>query len=253
MAEPRPGDRVRYGRGLKPRSRWGVLYGLGLGPGDSELVTLKTRRIMRSVATLLVPVRSADDEPFVWKIAEPHLTSRRQRVVRLPFPQERGDPALDEQWARHAATVIELLAASEDAAFLTEGDPLLYSSFTLLACAVRAAAPDLPIAIVPGVTSITAAAAAAGQPLVSRGGRLAVLPALYGLDELAPVLRDFDTIVLLKVNRRLAEIVGLLEAHGLADGAFLVERCGRPEQRVVRGLGDFAGPVDYFSLVVVRR
>jgi precorrin-2/cobalt-factor-2 C20-methyltransferase len=231
----------------------GILYGLGLGPGDPELITLKARRIMRQVPTLLVPIRRGNDRGYVWAIAEPHLEGSRQSVVRLPFPQARGETALDEQWDRNCVLVLNALADGRDAAFLTEGDPLLYSSFIQVAARLRATAPDLRIEVVPGVSSITAAAAAAGEPLVARGDRLAVLPAVYGTDELRRTLRDFDTVILLKVNHVLGQVIPLLEELGLADRALLVERVGRPEQRIVRGLGGFTGPVNYFSLVIVRR
>jgi precorrin-2/cobalt-factor-2 C20-methyltransferase len=235
-----------------PTLRLGTLYALGLGPGDPELITLKALRILRRAPTLLVPVRRATDPGYAWRIAEPHLEPGAQRVLRLPFPQGMGDPELDEQWERHCAPILEALAAG-DAAFLTEGDPLLYSTFIQVAARLRGLAPGLAIEVVPGVSSITAAAAVAGQPLVARGGRLAVLPAVYSPDDLRRTLRDFETVVLLKVNRVLDRIVPLLEELGLADSALLVERVGRPEQRLVRGLRAFAGPVDYFSLIIVSR
>ena len=248
LTSPRPGVPA------SPRpTSLGTLYGVGLGPGDPELVTLKARRIMRQVPTLLLPVRREGEEGYAWAIAAPHLDQGQQRIVRLPFPQERGEAELDRQWERNAERVLSLLADGRDAAFLTEGDPLLYSTFTQLALRLRAAAPELPIEIVPGVSSITAAAAAAGEPLVARGGRLAILPTVYGTDELREVLETFDTVVLLKVNRVLRDVVAVLEDLDLADRALLVERCGRPEQRVVRGLGRFDEPVGYFSLVIVRK
>ena len=247
-----PASRPRAPAPPRPTS-YGTLYGVGLGPGDPELVTLKARRIMRQVSTLLLPVRRDGDDGYAWSIAAPHLEPGRQEIVRLPFPQARGDSELDRQWERHGDRVLGLLADGRDAAFLTEGDPLLYSTFTQLALRLRALAPELPIEIVPGVSSITASAAAAGEPLVARGGRLAVLPSVYGTDELRRVLAEFDTVVLLKVNRVLGEIVAVLEELDLVERALLVERCGRPEQRIVRGLAGFAEPVDYFSLVIVRR
>jgi precorrin-2/cobalt-factor-2 C20-methyltransferase len=235
-----------------PRRRWGTLYGVGLGPGDPELVTLKAVRILRSVSTLLVPVRADDDSGYAWAIAQPHLVPARQRVVRLPFGHD-CEAELDEQWERNCQEVLACLEAGDDAAFLTEGDPLLYGSFIHVAGRLRASVPGLPIEIVPGVSSLNAAAAAAGQPLASRADRLAVLPALHALDDLPDVFERFDTVVLLKVNRVLDRLTATLNDLGLAECAIIVERCGRPEQRILRGLRELPSEVDYFSLVILRK
>ena len=234
--------------------RLGTLYGLGLGPGDPELITLKALRLLRSVPTLLLPVRRPGDTSYAWSIAAPHLVpGAQQRLVELPFPQGRGERALDAQWDQHAETVLAELSDGRDAAFPTEGDPLFYGSFIQLAGRLRALAPAVQIEIVPGITSPNAASAAAGEPLVARGERLAVLPAVYGTVELRRTLADFDTVVLLKVNQVLERVAALLEELGLADRALLVERCGRPEQRIIRGLWPPPTDVDYFALVIVKR
>jgi precorrin-2/cobalt-factor-2 C20-methyltransferase len=234
------------------RARWGTVYGLGLGPGDPDLITVKAQRILRSVPTLLVPVRNPEDPGYAWAIAEPHIGVQLERVVRLPFPRE-CEAELDEQWEQNCQQVLECLQQGEDAAFVTEGDPLLYSTFVQVASRLRARVPDLPIEVVPGVSSITAASAAAGESLATRDDRLAVVPAFYGVEDLGETLRRFDTVVLVKVSRVLDEVVGVLSDLGLAERAILVERCGRPEQRIVRGLRDCPSKVDYFSLVIVRK
>jgi precorrin-2/cobalt-factor-2 C20-methyltransferase len=234
--------------------RWGTLYGVGLGPGDPELVTLKALRVLQSVPTLLLPVRRAGDPSYALSIAEPHLTPGQQRIVYLPFPQERGEVELDEQWDRNTLEILNVLADGQDAAFLAEGDPLFYSTFGQILVRLRASTPDLRIEIVPGVSSMTAAASATGEPLVTRGDRLAVLPTVYGPAELRRTLQDFDTVVLLKVNRVLAEVKTTLTELGLNDRAVLIERYGRPEQRIVRGLDEeLPDGADYFSLVIVRK
>jgi precorrin-2/cobalt-factor-2 C20-methyltransferase len=245
--------RVEGRDGTKRGSRWGTLYGVGLGPGDPDLITLRALKVVQCVPTLLLPVRRAGEAGYAWTIVEPHLVAGRQKIVRLAFPQERGSAELDAQWELHCARVLGLLADGQDAAFLTEGDPLFYGSFIQIVERLRARAADLPIEIVPGIPSMTAASAAAGLPLVSRGERLAVLPAVYGCDDLRRVLAEFDTVVLLKVNRALDRVLPALRELGLAERALLVERCGRPEQRIIRGLEQDPGPVDYFSLVIVRR
>lgn len=231
----------------------GPLYGVGLGPGDPELITLKALRLLQQTPTILVPVRRVGEASFALTIAQPHLDERRQRIVRLPFADEPTAEAQDESWRGHAESVLELLEGGP-AAFLTEGDPLLYSTFIQLGRQLQLLAPDLPIEVVPGVSSISAAAAVVGLPLAARSERLAVLPAAYGLDDLPSLLRDFDVVVLLKVHRSLPKLIALLRKAGLLERAVLVERCGRPEQRVVRGLVGLDGrQPDYLSLVIVRK
>jgi precorrin-2/cobalt-factor-2 C20-methyltransferase len=231
----------------------GTLYGVGLGPGAPDLLTLRALQVIQRVPTLLLPVRRPGDSGLAYSIVEPHLEPGKQRIVRLPFPQAMASAELNAQWDEHCREVLALLQDGRDAAFLTEGDPLLYSSFIQLAERLRAHAPQLSVEIVPGVSAMNAAAAAAGQPLAARGQRLAVLPTVYRDDDLRQVLEEFDTVVLLKVNRSLDRLVVLLRELGLAERALLVERCGRPEQRIIRGLCKDPGPVDYFSLVIVRR
>ncbi len=236
-----------------PNAAFGTLYGVGLGPGAPDLLTLRALRVIQSTPTLLLPVRRPGDSGFAYSIVEPHLQPGKQRIVRLPFPQEMASAELDAQWDEHCREVLAVLDGGQDAAFLTEGDPLLYSSFIQLLDRLSVLAPRLAVEIVPGVSAMNAAAAAADQPLAARGERLAVLPTVYRDDDLRQVLEEFDTVVLLKVNRSLDRLVPLLRELGLAERALLVERCGRPEQRIIRGLDADPGPVDYFSLVIVRR
>jgi precorrin-2/cobalt-factor-2 C20-methyltransferase len=208
---------------------------------------------MRSVHTLFVPVRRPRESGYAWSIAEPHLIPGKQQVMRLPFPGQDCESGPDGQWDRNCQSIVSALANGQDGAFLTEGDPLLYGSFIQIASRIRVAAPDIPIEVIPGISSITAAAAAADLPLVEKAERLAVLPASYSMGELRQVLRDFDTVVLLKVNHVLREVQAVLDELGLAERAVLVERCGHPEQHIVRGLSRPLGSVGYFSLVIVKK
>ena len=228
----------------------GTLYGIGVGPGDPELLTLKAARLVREAPVIAVPVAKPGGESYAWDVVC-GLVRPEQRVLRLLFPMLKY-PA-DRQGHREAAAaaIAAELDAGSDVAFLTEGDPLLHSTFIhVLECLP----PGPEVVAVPGVTSISAAAAQATVPLASGDQRLAVLPATSeNLDALPDILRLFDTVVLLKFSSAFEHLYGLLARLGLCGSAIVVERASHPAGRVIRDLSSLRGkPIHYLSLLIVR-
>ncbi|MCS7260983.1 MAG: precorrin-2 C(20)-methyltransferase [Anaerolineae bacterium] len=228
----------------------GILYGVGVGPGDPELITLKALHTIQSAHVIAVPVSHMAAESYALGVVAHHLRPEQQ-VIHLHFPMVRDLYA--RQASRRAATevILEHLRLGRDVAFLTEGDPLLHSTFIyILSCLP----PGIPLEVIPGVSSVTAAAAQAVTPLVSADQRLAILPAVF---EEEPTLRwvfeHFNTVVLLKVNRVLDRLIDLVQALGLDEHATLVERATLPEARIVRPLSALRGQtVHYLSLVIIH-
>jgi precorrin-2/cobalt-factor-2 C20-methyltransferase len=231
----------------------GVLYGVGVGPGAPDLLTLRAARTIRAVPVVCTPRRTASAESYALAVVRDLLDLTRQELVELAFPMTR-DPDLALLHRDEAATHIgAILSAGRDVAFITEGDPLLYSTFIHLYRRLRAASPPVRVEIVPGVTSVSAAAAVAGLPLADGTERLAVVPATCGYEELHAALRDFDTVALLKVSPIFDRVLDLLEELNLLESAVYVSRAGTPEQRVeadVRALRE--QPLDYLSLILVK-
>lgn len=230
----------------------GKLYGVGMGPGDPELVTLKAVRVIQGADVVAVPVAQRDSESYALELARPHLRPG-QVVERLHFPMARDVAARRVHRRAAAEGVLAHLAAGRTVAFLTEGDPTIHSTFLY----VLAEMPEgAAVEIVPGVSAITAAAAQAGAPLVNGDQRLAVLPAAFEEDDadLRTILRTFDTVVFLKAHRQLDRLLPLLDELGLADRAIWVERATHPAGRVVRDVRSLpgAGDLHYLSLLIVR-
>lgn len=226
------------------------LYALGLGPGAADLMTVRARDALQRVATIFAPVRHAGGRSYALEVVRPLLDPVRQRVEVLPFPAPGGG------WQHHVDRIAAALALG-DAAYLTEGDPLFYSTFIDVLAGLRAAHPGVVVEIVPGVPSPLAAAALAGFPLADDHDRVAILPAMHALDSLAEVLRQFDTVVLLKVAPVLDRVLDRVEAAGLGGTTLHARRVGRPEQSVLFGLAairaaDPTVTTDYFSLLIVR-
>jgi len=254
---------------------WGTLYGIGLGPGDPELLTRKAVRILSTVSVIFYPSCGGKAEGFALDILQrafadedkapevaragfrPTPTDSRSVLERcrpLSTTMTRGGGSVRPHWEQAAETVAEVLQSGQDAAFITEGDPSLYSTFVYLQTALTARLPGVTVEIVPGVSSVTAAAARALFPLALADERLAILPATYDPQFLEQALDSFDTVVLLKVNRVMDQLIPILEKRGLLERAVLVERCGTPRERVVRDVKSLRGQrLDYFSLLLVRQ
>lgn len=234
-------------------ARFGCLYGVGVGPGDPELVTLKAMRVLQEVPVICVPQAETSRDSYALEIVKSYLDEDKQEILRLTFPTD-DEEAAGEVWRGAANSVGERLAKSQDVAFITEGDPMLYSTFSYVLYAVCQNFPEAQVEIIPGVSSVMAAAASAGVPLVTHGQRLAILPAVYGIDDLSEAIANYDTIVLMKVNRTLLQALANLEQLGLAGKGIYVRRASTAREEVVRDLRRLSSEdLDYFSLLIIKR
>ena len=231
----------------------GRLYGVGVGPGDPELLTVKAQRVLLSVPVVWVPQAGISAESYAFSIVKNIIDESRQEVVRARFPTNDEDAA-GEVWRNSARDLAVHLEAGKDVAFITEGDPMLYSTFAYVLETIQEEYPHLPVEVIPGVSSVMAAAASAAAPLVHHGQRLAILPAVYGIDDLREAIALYDTIVLMKVNRTLLDALANLERLGLAGRTIYVRRATTESERVVRDIHELsAEDLDYFSLLIIRR
>ncbi|WP_242339023.1 MULTISPECIES: precorrin-2 C(20)-methyltransferase [Anaeromyxobacter] len=228
-----------------------TLYGVGVGPGAPDLLTLRAVAVLRRAAVLAAPRPSEGGASLALRTArEATGEVPGQETLPLTFPMTR-DP-IARRAARDAATgaVRARLVAGRDVAFVTEGDPLLYSTF--LDVLDAATGLGARVEVVPGVSSITAVAAAARVPLADGDDRVAVLPASRALEDLPRLARDFETLLLLKAGRHLPELRVALSRAGCAERAWVVAEASRPGERVAPLADMDALPHGYFTTVLVR-
>jgi precorrin-2/cobalt-factor-2 C20-methyltransferase len=230
------------------------LYAIGVGPGDPELLTLKAARILRTADVIVAPTGQAEAASYALGIVTEHLDRDRQLVIERVFPMSRDEEELQPYWEATALEVAGHVHAGRTVAFVTIGDPLLYSTFLYLLRILRERYPGIAIEIVPGITSIGAAAAVAGVPLAMAAERLAILPATYEEARLRQTLLDFDCVVLLKVSRVFDRIHTLLCELGLERQGVFIRRVGSAEEEIVIDLASLIGKkLDYLSLLIVRK
>ena len=226
----------------------GTLYGLGVGPGDPDLITLKAHRILSSVPVIAYP--APDTGPSLARaIAAPHIPDGRIEIA-IRTPMVAGNFPAHDVYDRYSAIFAEHLAAGRDVAVLCEGDPFLYGSFMYVFARL---ADSHKIEVVPGVSSIGACAANAGMPLASRNQVLSIVPAPLPEPELERRLKDADCAVVMKVGRHLGKVRRVIERLGLLADARYIERATMAEERIL-ALADVPGDsAPYFSTILIRR
>jgi precorrin-2/cobalt-factor-2 C20-methyltransferase len=223
----------------------GRLYGIGVGPGDPELLTLKALRLLRAAAVVAYPAPEHGDS-FARAVVAVWL-HRGQREIALRFPMRPGPPPA-ELYDNAAQKIAAELDAGNDVALLCQGDPLFYGSFVGVFTRL---AGRYPTEIVSGVSSLTACAAAAATPLVMRDEVLAVIPATLAEDELARRLVTAEVAAIVKLGRHLPKVRRVLERLGTLADTLCVEHASLPDQRL-RSLAEI-DDVSYFSMALVRK
>jgi precorrin-2/cobalt-factor-2 C20-methyltransferase len=230
----------------------GRLYGIGVGPGDPELLTIKAARILGRVTAVFAASSSKNDHSIAQAIVAPHLPPGA-RVTRLAFPMTRETATLETAWRANAAAMAAVLGTGRDAAFITLGDPLLYSTFGYVLPLVRELLPDLAVTIVPGITSFQAAAAATNTPLAVSGENLLVASGVDTPERLEQALATADNAVILKAYRQFPRLRRLLDDLGLARTTTFVTRLGLDGQAVEPDLAKAPEAPHYLSLCLVKR
>jgi precorrin-2/cobalt-factor-2 C20-methyltransferase len=224
------------------------LIGVGMGPGDPELVTVKAVRVLEEAALVVVPVLSPDETGRAEATVRAHVT--HARVQRLVFVlDDRGGvtEARTRAWSEAADTVAGALQDKGSVAFATIGDPNVYSTFTYLADAVRERVPDVVVETVPGITAMQDLAARSGTVLVEGTESLALLPLTAGIDAFDEALTHFDSVVAYKGGRHMDAVRDVLAKHDRLATAVFGASLGL-EDEVVGALPE--EPAPYLSTVI---
>lgn len=225
----------------------GTLYGVGLGPGDPELITLKAARLIQGARTIAYPTL-AGGESFARAIAA-DLIADGAHEIKMDVPMTTDRAPAQAAYDLGAKKIAQTLDRGEVVVCLCEGDPFFYGSFMYLNARLRG---KYTVKVIPGVTSVTACAAEAGRPLVARNERLTVLPGPMDEDELRDRIAGAEAVAIMKVGRHLPKIRAVIDALGLTDCASYIERATLPEQVVVP-LSQAPEKAPYFSMILLTK
>ena len=226
----------------------GMLYGLGVGPGDPDLITLKAHAVLQRVPVIAYPAPDEGDS-LARAIAAPHLPGGQAEIV-IRTPMVPGEFPAHDVYDKYAFEIAALLDAGRDVAVLCEGDPFLYGSFMYIFTRLVG---GHRVQVIPGVSSIVACAAAAGAPLVSRNQVLTVVPATLDADDLERRIAGSAATAVMKLGRHASKVRDVLVRLGRIDDAWYVEHASMESERVLP-LADFTDEhAPYFSMILVRQ
>lgn len=229
----------------------GKLYGVGIGPGDPELVTLKAKRVLDEVSCIAVPKTASDRESVALSIVENLITGNKE-ILELVFPMSYDENVLESGWETAIGALKSKLDRGCDVALITLGDPTVYSTYIYVHKLLVSQGYDAEI--IPGITSFCASAARAGVSLGENRESIAVVPSAYECENLEGILEEFDNVVLMKVSRNLPGLINKLKEKGVCDRAVLVSKCGFEDEKVEYDLDKAAeGKTSYFSTMIVKK
>jgi precorrin-2/cobalt-factor-2 C20-methyltransferase len=231
----------------------GKIYGIGVGPGDPELLTVKAVRLLNEVDVICVPKSRAEKESLALSIARASV-KKDVEVMELLFPMTHDKDVLKQHWDEATDKIAAEARKGKSLAFITIGDPMFYSTYAYVLERVKRNFIDIEIETVPGITAFAACSSFINEPLTEGDERLAVIPAAYGINAIREALENYDNVVLMKINRMYDEVAGLLKEMNLLEKAVYISRCGYEDQFYTTGIEDLIGrEKDYMSIMIVRK
>lgn len=230
----------------------GTLYGIGVGPGDPDLITVKALKVLKSVSRIFAACSTKNDYSLAHSIVSQHLSDAR--VENMAFPMTSDRSLLEESWQNNARRVLAVLEKGEDVAFITLGDPLTYSTFTYLLRSLNGMSPRTRTVIIPGITSYHAAAALAATPLTEGEESCHLISGAKGGAKLRKIIETSENVVMLKTYRHFDDIYETLEELDLLDRALCLSRCGLDGETVVHDIRSLKGKkLPYLSLIIIKK
>ncbi len=226
----------------------GTLYGLGIGPGDPDLITVKALKILQSAPVVAYPTLEGGDS-LARAIVAPHLSGEQEELpIRIPMAVERK-PAQDA-YDKAAEDIRALLQSGKDVAVLCEGDPFFYGSFMYLFGRI---AEHHPVEVVPGVSSLTACASVLKSPLSARNDILTVLPAPLDNVALEAGIEKADSIAVMKIGRHFSRVRALIEKLNLTEKSLYIERATLENEKILPLMDVEDGAAPYFSMILIHK
>lgn len=234
-------------------SNIGTLYGLGVGPGDPELITVKAFRVIQESPVIAYPRKRKGSKSYAHRIVEVYIRPEEKEMLGLVFPMTKDQAILDREWNETVEKVWQKLNEGKDVAFVTEGDPLLYSTFIHMMKLMQELHPEVEIKTVPGISSFNGSASRLGIALADGDDHVAIVPARDDYEAMKKAIEDHDAVVFIKVAKVIDLMITVLKDLNLLDKASVVTKV-TSEEEVIWNMSELEGAeLEYLTLMVVRK
>jgi len=231
----------------------GTLYGLGVGPGDPELITVKAFRTLKESPVIAYPKKRKGSKSYAHQIIDVYINPNEKEMLGLVFPMTKDQAILEREWNRTVDLVWEKLSEGKDVAFVTEGDPLLYSTFIHMMNLMKQRYPEVNVLTVPGISSINGAASRLGIPLAEGDDHVAIIPARDDYEAMKRAIIEHDCVIFIKVAKVIDLMIAVLKELNLLSKAAVVTKVTSSEE-VVWNVEELEGAeLEYLTLMVVRK
>lgn len=229
----------------------GTFFGIGVGPGDPELLTVKAINAIKQADVLIAPKTEKKDGSVALSIAKPYLKKGIEIVYQV-FPMVKDFAEDTAAWETNKAEILALLKAGKNVAFLTLGDPMFFSTYIYVYRLLEH--EDVPITTIPGIPAFAAIGSQVGYPIVEGNDILTIIPATAKKEKIERAMEAADNVVLMKVYKNFDEVIGSLEQKDLAKNAILVSRAGLSDEKIIRDVPQHRGEtLNYLSTILTRR
>ncbi|AMM92887.1 precorrin-2 C20-methyltransferase [Peribacillus simplex] len=234
-------------------SNLGTLYGLGVGPGDPELITVKAFRVIQESPVIAYPKKRKGSKSYAHRIVEIYIRPEEKEMLGLVFPMTKDQAILDREWNGTVEKVWQKLYEGKDVAFVTEGDPLLYSTFIHMMKLMQELHPEVEIKTVPGISSFNGSASRLGIALADGDDHVAIVPARDDYEAMRKAIEDHDAVVFIKVAKVIDLMITVLKDLNLLEKASVVTKVTSDEE-VIWKVSELEGlELEYLTLMVVRK
>lgn len=231
----------------------GTLYGLGVGPGDPELITVKAFRRLKESPVIAYPKKQRGSKSYAHKIIDVYFQPDEKEMLGLVFPMTKDPEILDRKWSETVELVWEKVQEGKDVAFVTEGDPLLYSTFIHMMRLMQERHPEVPIDVVPGISSFNGAASRLGIALADGDDHIAIVPARDDYETMKKVIQENDCVIFIKVAKVIDVMLHVLRDLDLLHKASVVTKVTSDEEIIWNAAELDGAELEYLTLMVVRK
>ena len=236
------------------------LIGIGVGPGDPELLTVKAVKAIQDADIIMCPASKEDRPSIALSVVDSLIDkSKNQEIVKLIFPMTKDKDVLEETWKRNAKIMAQTVQSGKNVVYLTVGDPFLYSTWIYMHKDLTEKYPEMNISVIPGIVSMFTFASKVGISIAEGAEKVAIIPSCYDLSSVKEIAKNSESMIFLKDGRYFDQVIDVLKESGFPDNSiFAIGQDLGTENEIIRKMtlgevNDDTLTTKYFSILVVKR